>query len=124
MSKQPKLLVVDDQADICDFIREVAEPLGYDVTTMTVPQDSLKVYGKLSPDVIVLDIVMPNVDGIEILRGLGQARSTARILLVTGFSKDYLGFADQLAEAFGLPSVTALMKPLHVEELRAFLRGQ
>lgn len=124
MTNRPALLVIDDQAEIGAFIRRVAEPMGYEVTIVTTPEDWRAAYEQHHPEAIILDIVMPRVDGIEVLRGLAATRCSSRILLVTGFKEDYLAFADQLAEAFGLPSVAALTKPIRVDDLRSFLRGE
>jgi len=124
VTNRPSLLVIDDHAETGAFIRQVAEPMGYDVTVVTSPEKWLTVYERLRPDTIILDIVMPGVDGIEVLRGLAASRSTARILLITGYKEDYLDFADQLADAFGLPPVAALPKPIRVDQLRSFLRGE
>jgi CheY-like chemotaxis protein len=118
---RPKLLVVDDQAAIGAFIQEVAEPLGYAVTVTTDPTSALALVHDLQPASIILDIVMPEMDGLEILRRLGAMGCTARILIVTGFSAEYLRSASRLSEPFGLQHVTTMSKPFRLAALRQYL---
>lgn len=118
---QPKLLVVDDQAAIGTYIQEVAEPLGYAVTVTTDSTRAVALVRELQPVSIVLDIVMPQMDGLEILRALGALHCTANILIVTGFSIEYLRNASQLSEPFGLQRVTTMLKPFRLAALRQYL---
>ena len=70
---RPKILVVDDQVAIGTHIKAVAEPLGYDVTITTEPRKAMPLVLELEPALIILDIVMPQMDGIEILRARRHA---------------------------------------------------
>ncbi|HLI10378.1 MAG TPA: response regulator [Alphaproteobacteria bacterium] len=116
-----RLLVVDDEAEICELIRRVSEPLGYDVAIAADARNLMAMYRASKPDLIILDIVMPYMDGIEILRTLGEAKCAARILLVSGSSDIYMTSAAKLAEGYGFADVATMRKPLRIAELRRFL---
>ena len=62
-----RLLVVDDDPAICDFVKEVAEENGFDVATAENFDQFSAGYRSFRPSVIVLDLVLPRVDGIELL---------------------------------------------------------
>lgn len=116
-----RLLMVDDNEAIGDFVRSVAEPLGYAVETYA---DATGFYGALDrgdPEVIVLDLVMPQTDGIEILRRLAQRQSRARIFIMSGFDPAHQRMAVTLGESHGLSMAGVIRKPVRAADLRAML---
>ena len=116
-----RLLICDDQPDFAEFVRMVAEPMGYDVQVLTRSTRFAESYEAFQPSVIVLDMVMPDVDGTEIVRWLSQRRSTARIIIASGFSPKYAEMARLIGKARGLLNVTTLTKPIAVDALRSAL---
>lgn len=117
-----RLLVVDDEPDIGEFIRTVGEGEGFAVRVTSTAKDFLREFDEFSPTAICLDVVMPDTDGIELLKYLADRKCTASILVISGYSKLYLTSAENLGEAFGLPYVKTLMKPLGLATLREALR--
>jgi EAL domain-containing protein (putative c-di-GMP-specific phosphodiesterase class I) len=79
---------------------------------------------KLAPDVtlILLDLLMPEMDGIQLLRLLGERKCKASIVLMSGVGKRILESAERLAQILGLSIVGHLQKPLRVDELREVLK--
>lgn len=75
------------------------------------------VYIAFKPDVILLDIVMPEVDGVEFTRWLASVKTTARVVLVTGYNPHYAEATGRLGEALGIPSVKFVTKPLRLATL-------
>lgn len=71
--------------------------------------------------VIVMDVVMPEVDGIELVQWLAQEKCQAKILIVTGYNPHYADAAKRLVSAGDLPSVQTLTKPISLADLRAAL---
>ena len=118
-----RLLVVDDEPDIGEFIRTVAEGEGFAVKVTSTAKDFLQAFDDFAPTAICLDVVMPDTDGIELLKYLADRKCTASILVISGYSKLYLSSAENLGEAFGLPYVKTLTKPLGLATLRDALRG-
>jgi CheY-like chemotaxis protein len=73
-------------------------------------------------EVIFLDIVMPGMDGFEVLKALSRVRCSAPIIVISGYNAAYLENAAKLSEAYGLPVMT-MSKPVRIEEIREVLRG-
>ncbi len=118
------LLVIDDEPDIARYIGTVAEGLGYEVTVTTEADEFIDAYNEKNPDVIVVDVVMPNIDGIELVKYLAQAGCNARVLVISGYTERYLDNTKTLGEAFGLSSITAMRKPIELNQLEAFLSAK
>jgi EAL domain-containing protein (putative c-di-GMP-specific phosphodiesterase class I) len=120
MTVSRKLLVIDDDIDICDLIDSTASGLGLRCTTTT---DSGAFFQALKPDIdlIVLDLIMPNTDGIEILRRLGDCKCQAGIIVISGVGTRVLQTAETLASALGLSIVGQLTKPFSIAQLEEML---
>jgi len=115
-----KLFVIDDEMDICDFVRDVAEDLHFDVTATSKPVEFPGMYSALF-DCIVMDLSMPEMDGIEMIRFLGDNKSVAALVLISGFDKGILGTAERLARDRGLNVLGALSKPIMIDDLETLL---
>lgn len=79
-----RLLVVDDERGFREYIRDAAGGLGYEVEMATNGLEAREIYKRFQPDVILLDVVMPEADGVEFTRWLALQQTKARIILVTG----------------------------------------
>lgn len=118
-----RLLVVDDQRLFAELIAKIGEAVGFSATvTLDVP-DFLKQLDLLHPSVVTIDLLMPGVDGIELLRELAVRRSTARILLISGFDERMLSSARVLGRELGLNIAGTVAKPVRAAELRALLES-
>jgi CheY-like chemotaxis protein len=118
-----RLLVVDDEVEFAEVVRDLADRNGFTVSVAHNGVDARLHYTEFHPDVIVLDIVMPQADGIAFIEWLGSQGSTARLIVVTGYNPSYAKLAERLAEARGLSSVSVLTKPVRMGTLLAALRG-
>ena len=116
-----RLLVCDDEADFRVLVREVAETLGYEVGEVADSRECVTRTGDQAPDVIVLDIVMPHVDGIEIVQQLAARRFPGRVILVSGYNPHYARAAEVLARGRGIVDIRVFAKPIPLAELRAAL---
>jgi len=118
-----RLLIIDDEFDLAVLIKEVAEDCGYDVR-ITVDSNSFKqTYASFRPDLIVLDLSLPGLDGIQLLRFLADNECTAKLLIVSGFDRKVRNAAEQLGGARGLKMVGNIPKPLRLSDLRVLLDG-
>jgi len=79
-----KLLVIDDQADLCEFISEAAKAMGFEALAVTEPDAFRRALEDFQPTVVVLDLQMPGADGIELLRYLGERGIKAHVLVASG----------------------------------------
>jgi diguanylate cyclase (GGDEF)-like protein len=119
--RRQRLLVLDDDPLIGQTIRTIAEFSGMDVESTTEPSEF---FGKLNtwqPDVIALDLIMPVMDGVQVLAHLGQRRCTAGIILTSGVGSRVLDAARRAAEQHGLLIMGVLEKPFSPAELRSLL---
>src|SRR5512136_587041 len=76
-----RLLVVDDQPDILDFVGQVAESVGYDVRLANDAKQFREAVHAFRPSLMILDLQMPQTDGIELIRELGAVGTRASILI-------------------------------------------
>ena len=81
---KPKVLVIDDEEDIRKSLRMILEYEGYQCVTAATPQEGLELARKEEPDVILLDIKMPQMDGLEALGRLKQRGDPAEVVMISG----------------------------------------
>lgn len=119
-----RLLVVDDEPRFRDFVKHVAIKSGFEVECARDGHEFKVLCEATEPDVVVLDIVMPGIDGIELVQWLAERGIQLRLVIVTGFAQNYADLAKKLGEAKGLLSVTTLTKPVRMADLQqAICRG-
>ena len=121
MTNPGRILVIDDEAEIGEFVAATAQNLNLLCTTTT---DASNLPELLSPDVtlIMLDLMMPEMDGVEALRLLSELKCKAGIVLMSGISKRVLETAEKLANTLGLFVVGHLAKPFQLAELENLLK--
>ena len=117
-----RIIVVDDDPHMCDFVREVAQDIGYAVQIPDGAPDIRASLANASPSAIFLDLLMPEIDGIEVIRLLAEHRSEAQIVLASGEGHQVLHTAKSLAEKRGLKVACALEKPIQLDDLEAILK--
>jgi EAL domain-containing protein (putative c-di-GMP-specific phosphodiesterase class I) len=117
-----RLIVIDDEPAVGNFIGKVARRAGFDTIVTADPADFKQRVRSWQPGVIVLDLGMPETDGVEMLRFLADERATARILIISGFDDKILEAASRLGVARGLNMAGVLRKPVLIEELTHALR--
>jgi CheY-like chemotaxis protein len=113
-----RLLSVDDDPGMLSLIRRVACGLGFEVDSVSHGSFFMTAYVRKKPDVITLDLYMPDVDGIELIRWLGDVGCTARVILMSGAASHYSRMAQRLGQDGGRLSVACLGKPFAVADLR------
>ncbi len=122
MVPKKRLLVVDDHVEITDLIREIAETDGYEVSAINVSSEFFDRFDQIDPDTVCIDIHMPEVDGIEILRWLSDRQCRAHVIILSGGDPLFTKVAERIGEAANL-RIRTLVKPFHLSEFRAVLRG-
>jgi CheY-like chemotaxis protein len=101
---QRHVLVVDDEPNICVALRHILEGEGYRVTTASCGEAALEAAAEDVPDVVLLDVMMPGIDGRETCTGIRSLSSTAKVVYLTGTadahgpssSRELLAEADDL----------------------------
>jgi len=120
---RPRLLVIDDEVGIRTLVRRIGHQAGFDVQEAGAAAE-LRAGLQQTQDVIALDLAMPDIDGIEVIRELAQTGCKARLILISGFDRRVLGTAARLAAGLGLNVEGALCKPFSVTDLLALLKAE
>ena len=120
MANANRVLVIDDDHTVCELVSALARTMGL---TCDATRDPATFLDRVTPEtsLILLDLMMPEMDGIEVLRLLGERRCKARILLMSGMDKRVLETAERLAQSLGLAVVGHLQKPFPLTELKSVL---
>jgi len=108
-----KILVVDDEPAIIDLVHSILADNGYEVTGAKDGREGLKVFESTNPDLVITDIVMPDMEGIEFMRNLVKKRKGLPIIVMSGnaVGTKFL----ETARIFGARAT--LRKPFTVQEL-------
>ena len=117
---KPLLLVVDDEPDIAAFVGDVGESVGFDVSITNSSRQFQQVCSTTPPSAIVMDIVMPDIDGIELINWLSEQKFSAPIIIMSGYD-GYIGMTELLGEKQGLTVIGTLTKPFRIDDLEPLL---
>jgi DNA-binding response OmpR family regulator len=115
IEKRPLVLVVDDHRQVLKFIEINLKLHGFGVITTTSGEEALAIIEAQQPDIMLLDIIMPDMDGFEVLRRLRSANQ----LPVIAFSTSIANYD----EAMKLGANTFISKPFNVNELEGKIRA-
>ena len=115
-----RLLIIDDEEDICDLIAEIGTRHGFEARTISNTEEVGKIFADFMPDIIMMDLMMPGIDGVELLRLLSEKAKQAKLCLISGSDARVLNSARRLGSAHGLDVVAALEKPLSIQTLNNF----
>lgn len=120
---QPRLLLIDDEPALGDYLAEAARECGFDPTKTSDDQRFREEFQGKRPDMVALDLGMPGMDGVELLRFLAGQDYKAPVLIISGFDRRVLESAFRLGEALGLNMVGPLSKPARLEDIETLLNG-
>lgn len=116
-----RLLIIDDEPDIGTLLQYIAEDCGFEVVATTTSEAFKASYATFKPTVVVVDLAVPDIDGIELFRWLADEGCSAPILILSGFDDKVLESAKLLGEARGLAMAGIINKPMHADGIRALL---
>ena len=112
----PSVLVVDDEDQIRQLIRETLEQAGYEVQEARDGKEGLEQYRLRPADLVIMDILMPDQDGLESIMTLRREFPTSRVIAITGGS-DMIGILNFLDVAKMLGARRTLQKPFEMKTL-------
>ena len=118
---RPRLLLVDDEPALAEFLGSAARECGYDPVLTSNDREFREKFLAERPDMVALDLGMPGMDGVELLRFLADESYKAPVLIVSGFDRRVLESAFRLGEALGLRMAGPLAKPARLEEVETVL---
>jgi len=115
-NKNDTILVIDDEPDLLSLVERILEPEGYDVVSAVNGIFGLNLVGQAEPDLILLDIMMPDMDGLATLREIRQSSETP-VIVITGIRD-----TESLEQAFVLGADDYILKPFRPAELVARIK--
>jgi len=111
-----KILAVDDERLICELLFEFLSLKGYEVTASTSGQEALVKFEESRPDVVILDIRMPGMSGMDLLRKIKDIDSTVRVIMLSAY-----GDSGTIQEALNSGADYYMEKPLEFDHLMKIL---
>lgn len=121
-TQKPTLLVADDEEEIGEIFRALAEDLGFDVTCVTEGSEVVELVDRMRPTVIALDLRMPGTDGVEVIRELGRRSCKAAIVLMSGMDQRTLSSVQALGNELSLNIGGTLTKPASIDAIESALK--
>jgi EAL domain-containing protein (putative c-di-GMP-specific phosphodiesterase class I)/ActR/RegA family two-component response regulator len=116
-----RLLILDDDAAVGTFMESTAARLGFDARAAAHPDSFFTLVDQWSPTHIAIDLVMPEMDGVEVLVELAKRKCKARIIITSGIGGRVLEAAARSADEHGLNIIGALAKPFPITALKNLL---
>ncbi|KQL51127.1 chemotaxis protein CheY [Heyndrickxia shackletonii] len=113
-----KILIVDDQFGIRILLNEVLQKEGYRTFQAANGVQALDITEKHSPDLVLLDMKIPGMDGIEILKRMRKIDPDIRVIIMTAY-----GELDMIQEARDLGALTHFAKPFDIDDIRSAVRN-
>lgn len=118
---KPCLLIVDDERDLAEYVGDVAEELGFSCVIATSAKDGIDRFKEHRPAGIVMDVIMPDMDGIELIQALAKLGCTTPIIVMSGYKKLYIDLIETIASQQKTIVIGGLSKPFKPEELERLL---
>lgn len=112
-----KILIVDDQFGIRILLNEVLQKEGYETYQAANGVQALEIVTKHAPDLVLLDMKIPGMDGIEILKRMKVIDKDIRVIIMTAY-----GELDMIQEAKDLGAMTHFAKPFDIDDIRGAVK--
>jgi len=117
MSKKIKILFIDDEQDTCMLFKKMMDEAGFNVFTATAAKEGLTLYKNEKPHLVFLDIVMPDKDGIKLLKEIKKIDPKQIVMMLTGCGEIAsvraamkLGAYDYISKPFDLKAIISAIK--------------
>lgn len=114
-----KILIVDDQYGIRILLQEVLGKEGYTIFQAPNGVEALEIVRREKPNLVLLDMKIPGMDGLEILRRIRNIEPDTKVIMMTAY-----GELDLIKEATALGAITHFTKPFDIDELRMAVHAQ
>ena len=107
-----KMLAVDDETEICGYIKDFFEKRGHKVFTAVNSKDALSILEKDMPRIVFLDIIMPDINGLELLKKIREKDKQVKVIMVS-----MAGDPSNIEEAYKLGADGFISKPFSTDYL-------
>ena len=119
ITKKTKILVVDDEPDVVVLISSYLAEEGFKVYTATRPSQAIEYVQKYPIDLAIIDIAMPEMNGVELLKKLKQIKPDLEAIMISAY-KD----AEKVVEAFRAGDYVCILKPFNLKYLRTAIMAK
>ena len=113
MEKMQSVMILDDEAIVCERLRSTLEKLTLDLETFTDPNEALKRFSEKKFQVLITDLKMKEIDGIEILKLVKKVSPETKVIIITGFAT-----VEKAKEALKIGAYDFIAKPFRLSQLR------
>lgn len=117
LPKKKNVLVVDDEKLICMDLQKIISSQGHDVITTQNGLDAMRLIEDLSFDLVFLDLMLPDLSGVEVLKEIKKTKSELPVVLVTGYPD-----SEAMNHALELGPISVLKKPFNRQQIRDILK--
>ena len=121
MEDLPRLLLIDDEPVLAEFVADAAQMCGFEPMVTGDESTFRQRFAEVHPQMVALDLGMPGMDGVELLRFLADQHYDGPVLIISGFDRRVLDSAFRLGEALGLTMAGPLEKPARLQDLEDIL---
>jgi len=112
MEGEKKILIVDDEKEVCTSLGEYLARRDFDVTIALSGKEAIEILSATFFPVVILDIKMPDADGIDILKATIKQYPSSKILMLTGFDEE-----NQREQCLALGAYDYIPKPIKISEI-------
>jgi two-component system, NtrC family, response regulator AtoC len=116
MTTRPRLLIVEDEADAANSLQLLLEPRGYQVRTAATAAEARRCYDDWHPGLVLLDLMLPDASGLDLLAEMKSANSEVQVIMVTGY-----GSIPTVVQAMNAGAMGFIEKPIEMTLLLAQL---
>lgn len=113
-----KVLIIEDETELADIIRDYLKKDNFEVIICNSGNEALTIFNKVQPDIILLDLMLPGIDGLEILRNI-RLQSTLSVIIISAKETEL----DRIL-GLGLGADDYVVKPFSIKELVARVKAQ
>lgn len=107
------VIILDDEPIVCERLRSTLEKLNLDLETFTDPNEALKRFSEKKVQVLITDLKMKEIDGIEILKLVKKVSPETKVIIITGFAT-----VEKAREALKIGAYDFIAKPFRLSQLR------
>lgn len=112
----PRILVVDDETQICVVLTEILKQQGHEVFTVTSGKDALDALSSFSPELVLVDLLMPDMDGMAVLEAVKSREDSVPVIVLSGVEDEATAQRAIVAGA-----TDYLTKPIRADQLETVL---
>ncbi|MFT4886913.1 MAG: CheY-like chemotaxis protein [Pseudohongiellaceae bacterium] len=121
MPNSLRVLIVDDEGYITIILKNIVEKLGCETDNIDDGRTIGKALFAFDPEVIFLDLMMPDIDGVEVINLLGEAGCKAKIVLMSGLDQRYISSVAEVAKGYNLDVIGAITKPFQPGKIESLI---